>query len=105
MLAQSRPPPFLGRDCTNHTCRELILEIENIIECAIEAVGPQMRSRGSVDELTGDAQPAACLTHAAFEDVTNAQFAPDLPYVCRLALIGKAGVPSDDKETASAIVR
>src|SRR5262245_55878450 len=61
-----------------------------------------MRSGRAVYELAADAHTAACLAHAAFEDVTNPQFAPDLLNVYGSPLVGKAGVPCDDKKTAKA---
>jgi hypothetical protein len=61
-----------------------------------------MHARGRVDELPADAQPVACLSDAAFENVTNPQFASNLLGVSRSPSVGKTGVPCDDKEAAKA---
>ena len=67
---------------------------------AVKAICPQMRSGRGVDELPGDTHSVACLSDAAFEDVTNPQLAPDLLNVHGSTLVGKAGVPGDDEETS-----
>src|SRR5262245_23488514 len=61
-----------------------------------------MHSRGGVNKLASDANAAACLSHAAFEDISYSQFAPDLLNINGSTFIGKAGVPRDDEETAKA---
>jgi hypothetical protein len=65
---------------------------------SIEPVGPQMRAGLAVDELAGDANLAAGLADAAFEDVAHTQFMPDLLDVNGAALIGKRAVPGDHKK-------
>jgi hypothetical protein len=45
-----------------------------------------------VDQLSGDAYPAAGFAYRAFEDVTHAEFASDSFYIDRLALIGEARI-------------
>ena len=46
----------------------------------------------------GDAQPAAGLAQAAFEDVAHAQFAAGLLHVDRAALVGEGRVAGDDEQ-------
>src|SRR5262252_8566079 len=66
-----------------------VLKVEDIFERAIETVGPEMRTWDGIDQLPGDADPLTCLANRAFEDIADAQFAPDLLHVDRLALVGK----------------
>src|SRR6185312_1870741 len=57
----------LRRDCADHVHGEPILQIENIIELAVEPVGPEMRSCCGIDELSRDTNAIAGLAHTAFE--------------------------------------
>src|SRR5579863_1512646 len=68
---------------------EFVLHGENIREITIEAVGPDMRTALCIDELAGNADPVPRLAHAAFQHVTNAEFAANTLHVDRLALISK----------------
>jgi hypothetical protein len=56
----------LRRDRADHARRHLILQIENVLDAAVEMVGPQMRAGRNIDELRGDAHPLRQLAHAAF---------------------------------------
>ena len=38
---------------------DLVLQFEDVVERAVEAVGPEVRAGGGVDQLAGDAHPAA----------------------------------------------
>src|ERR1700719_3797831 len=95
MLA--RRPPALGRDHldldgASQPGGNLVLPVEEIGERLVEACGPQMRAALGIDELRVDPDPAACILHATFEDVTHAELAADLADVDRLALVGESGV-------------
>src|SRR5262249_16340491 len=59
-----------------------------------------MRSRAGVYELAGNANTAACLSHATFEDISYSQFAPDLLNMDGSTFITKAGIPPAYQETA-----
>ena len=48
-------------DDANHLLCDLILQIENVFQRAVESVRPQMRPGLGFDELTGDAQSAVRL--------------------------------------------
>ena len=61
-----------------------------------------MRAGCRVDQLRGDAHPAAGLAHRAFEDIADAELAADLLHVDGLALVGKARIAGDDEEPADA---
>ncbi len=95
-LLQLRP------DRADDARRHLVLQIEDILQRAVETVGPEMRIGRAVDELAGDAHPVRRLAHAAFEDVAHPQLAADLFYIDRPALVGEAGVPGDDEQPAHA---
>src|SRR3954447_7055593 len=49
---------------------QLILDGEDVGEIAIVPVGPQMATRGRIDQLGCDADAVAGLAHAAFEHVS-----------------------------------
>jgi hypothetical protein len=55
-----------------------------------------------VDQLPGDAHPAARLAHRAFEHIAHAELAADLLHVDGLALVGKTRIAGDDEEPADA---
>src|SRR5262249_45359553 len=78
------------------------LEVEDIFERAVEAVGPEMRTGCRVDQLPSDAHPLASLAHRAFEHVADAELTPDLLHIDRLALVGKGRIAGDDKEPTDA---
>src|SRR6516164_11353873 len=61
-----------------------------------------MRVTHRVDKLRGNPHAAAGFTHRTFEHVADAQFAPDLLYVDRLAFVREAGIAGDDEEPADA---
>src|SRR5215469_1733578 len=87
------------------TDRDPLLQLEYFFERAVETVGPQMRAGGRVDQLTGDAYPAAGFAHRAFEHRTDAQLAADLLHVDGLAFVGEARIAGDDEEPAYAAER
>ena len=62
---------------------DLVLEVEEVVDDAVVAVGPEMRAGNGVDELRGDAHPVAGLAQAPFEDVAHAEGARDLAHVDR----------------------
>jgi hypothetical protein len=68
----------LWSDRAHHACCDLILWIENILDGAIEAVGPDVRSSRCIDELSNDAHPVRRLAHAAFKQIADTEFAADL---------------------------
>jgi hypothetical protein len=49
-----------------HAARNLILQIEDVLDRTIEAIRPQMRAGCCVDELAGDTHPVAGSAHTAF---------------------------------------
>ena len=75
-----------------------VLQLENIIERAVEFVGPEMGARRDIDQLAGDADAVAGLAHAAFEDVAHAQFVRDLLNIHRPALVDEARIARDHEQ-------
>ena len=57
----------------------------------------RFRLRPGVDELDIDAHAVSAALDAAFEDIADVQFAPDLLHVERLALVGERRVAGDDE--------
>src|SRR5438105_2308839 len=82
--------------------RNLVLQFENVIEGAVEAVGPDVRAASRVDQLSSDAHAVAGLADAAFEHVAHAQFARDLLQVDGAALVRKTRIARDHEATATA---
>jgi hypothetical protein len=83
-------PVFLFRrqlelERRNDLLGEFVLNGEDVSEVAIEAIGPDMRTALSVDELAGNADPVARLPHAAFQYIAHAEIAANLLHVDRLA--------------------
>ena len=69
---------------------------------AIEFLGPQMRAGLGLDQLPGDPQRRARLSHAAFQHVAHAKLASDLPDVDRPALVGERGIARDHEQRLEA---
>ena len=61
-----------------------------------------MRAGEGVDQLRGDAHPAAALPDRAFEHIPHAELAPDLLHIDRSTLVGEARIAGDDEEPADA---
>ena len=74
---------------------DFVLHIENIGEWLIEPFGPEMAADFGVDELHIHAHAVAGALHAALEDVTDVQLAPDRLHVERLALVGERRIAGD----------
>src|SRR5262245_8105290 len=87
---------------TNHARRHLVLQVEDALECAINAICPQVCSGRGVDELSGNPHLAPCFANTAFKNVAHAQFATNLPNIDSATLVCKARIPCDDEETAKA---
>ena len=92
----------LGGDCAHHACRNLILQIENILNGAVEAVGPDMRSRRCVDELSGDAYAVRGLANAAFQHIAHAKLVTNLLHIDRPPFVGEARIARDHEQPAQA---
>src|SRR5205814_8555659 len=85
-------------DCADDVRCDLVLKLENIIESAVESVGPDMRAGRGIDQLACNSHPIRGLPHASFEHVTHAQLARRLSHVDRLPLISQASLPRDEEK-------
>jgi hypothetical protein len=95
-------PLELRRNRADDGLGDLILQLENIVERAFEALGPQMRPGGRIDQLPGDAHLVRRLAHAAFQHIAHAELAADLLHVDRAALVGEARITCDHEQPANA---
>ena len=91
---------YLRFDRRHHGLGDFVLHGEDVGEAAVVAFRPQVAAGGDVDELSGDAHLIAVLAHAAFDDVTDAEFLADLPVMDRLAPVDKGRVAGDHVEPA-----
>ena len=82
----------------NDTARDLVLQFENVVEGAIEAVRPNVGAGRRIDQLTGDAHALPRIAHAPFQHVAHAQFPRHLPYTDRPALEGEARIARDHEQ-------
>jgi hypothetical protein len=69
-----------GKDCCDGPCN-LILHLENIVDLTIIALGPTVSAGLGVEELRADTDTIAAPANAAFQDITDVEFAPRLPDV------------------------
>ncbi len=90
----------LRRNRADHTVSDLILELENIVEHALEPASPMGRAGARIDELAGDANAALSLTPTAFEHVPHAQLAPDLLHIHVSMLVREARITCHDEQPA-----
>jgi hypothetical protein len=73
-------------DDADHFVSNLILQLEDIFQPAVEFLGPKMRPGFGLEGLRRDAQARACFAHAALQEVPHAKLAPDLAHVDGLSL-------------------
>ena len=76
----------------------LVLHIENVFEVAIITIRPHVVAVFCFDELGRDAHPVSGLSHAALDDIMDAEFAPNVLNPGRLILVMERGVPRDDEQ-------
>src|SRR5436190_13701794 len=70
-------------DGADDTCRHFILKFENVFQPTLEALRPQMRASGGVDELAGDPQTIGGLPDASLQHVAHTEFATDPLHIDR----------------------
>ena len=95
-------PLELRRNRADDRLGDLILQLEDIVEGAFEALGPQMRPGGRIDQLPGDPHPVRRLAHAAFQHIAHAELTADLFHVDSAALVGEARIACDHEQPANA---
>src|SRR5262249_39418309 len=91
-----------GRDRANDFCRHLVLEVEDVLQGAVETVGPQLHAVRPVDELPCNAHPVSRLAHAAFKHIADTKLAADLLHFDAATFVGKCGISGDHEQPAHA---
>jgi hypothetical protein len=86
------------RDRAGNLIGHFVLDGENVFERPVITISPDVMPVGSVDQLRVDADTVPCFPYAALKHVTDAKFAPDLPNVDRLALVGEGRIARDDEQ-------
>lgn len=79
-----------------------VLQLEDILQIAVETVRPEIGARRGIDELAGDAKLVATAADAALEHVGHAKLLPNLADIGRSALVGERGVAGDHEQPAAA---
>jgi hypothetical protein len=82
----------------HHALGDAILQVEHVLQGAIEPVGPQMRPCRCIDQLAGDANPVPGFSHAAFQHIADTQISRDLRDVHGATLVDEGRVAGDDDE-------
>src|SRR5262249_13542241 len=84
-----------GRD---DLLRDLVLQLEHIVQVAVEAVRPGMAAIEAVDQLRRQPDAVAALSYTALQHVADTQKAADLANVFGLALEDEAGMAGNHQE-------
>jgi hypothetical protein len=82
--------------------RDLVLDREDVVERPVEALGPERRIGGGVEELRGDPDPVAGLADAALHHVGDAEVARELRGRDGLSLVRERGIARGDREPGDA---
>jgi hypothetical protein len=69
---------YLRLDRAYNAFGDLILEIEYIIQSAVETIGPDMGGRPGIAQLGYDAHTVLGLSHAPFQHISNVKLARDV---------------------------
>ena len=94
--------PEARLDGGRHRLRDAILQVEHVVQRAVEAIGPDMAGGFRFDQLAGDPQPGAGAAHATFQHVAHAELAAHLTHIHRTPLVGEGRIAGDDEEPAHA---
>src|SRR5262249_4814734 len=94
-------PLELRGDRSDDAVRDLILKLEDIVEPSFEPVGPKVRARRRVDELSRYANPVLGLAKTAFDDISHTKLASHLLLINHLALVSETGVAGDYEQPAN----
>ena len=92
--------PRLDERC--NTGGYLVLDIEDVLDRAIEVVGPQMFTGNPTHQLRIDAQVAPRLADAPLEHIAGAKVASYLADIDRPAFVGEGGIAGDDGKGSEA---
>ncbi len=77
---------------------DLVLCREDIAQLALIALGPEVSAGIGPDQLAGNPDLVAGRSHAAFEDITHAELAPDLTDIDGAGLVGKCRITGDHEQ-------
>jgi hypothetical protein len=88
----------LGLDRADDAAGDLVMQLENVLERAVETACPNMRASRRVDQLAGDAHAAPRFAHAALENIAYAELAADLAEVGRFSFVGEARIARDHEQ-------
>src|SRR5262249_2994666 len=58
--------------------RGLLLNGEDVFQVTIEIIRPELKTGRTINQLSGDPHAIGSFAHAAFEQVANAELAPNL---------------------------
>ena len=80
----------------------MILQLEEVRDFLLEAVGPEMRAGLRIDELRIYAHPVLVALDRTFEHIAHTKLLADFLGVGILPLEGEGGVAGDDEAVADA---
>src|SRR5215472_15241455 len=80
----------------------VVLEVKDIANRAVEVFGPEMSVSGCVKQLRGNADTISSLANRALQHIQNPKFSADLFHVHCSTLVGEARIAGDHKEPADA---
>src|SRR5262249_1698543 len=80
----------LWRDSSDHTGRDVILQIENILKGSIETIRPDVGSGCSINELSCDPHALPAPAHAALQYVAYTKLSTHLLHINGTAFVREA---------------
>jgi hypothetical protein len=92
----------LDRQRSGDVLRNRVLHREHVLEFSVVALGPEMHAARGVDELRRNSHSITSSSHAALQEVANAQFTGDLLRVRGLAFESQDRVARDNREIGEA---
>jgi hypothetical protein len=104
-----RAADFSGLQCrldhAGDVYRYLVLEVKNVLQGAVETIGPEMGARFGLNQLRSDAHAVPTVAHQALEDVADTEIASHLLHADRSSLVRKARIASDDEQPSDTTER
>src|SRR5207237_2814155 len=90
-----RPLGIHGADAADQRAddalHQFVLDLEDLVGVAVEAIGPDMAAGLGVGQLRADADPPALPAHAALDDVADVELASQAAEVGRRAAVAERG--------------
>ena len=81
--------PDLRLDRADDLFGDLVLQIEDVIQTAVEAIRPEVVTAGRIDQLRTYTHAVTRLADAAFDDIAHTQFARYLSDIDGTAFVGE----------------